>query len=503
MGVFRGSVRTGFVALAALALLGGARPAHAAPDAESAGERDTATLSARRHFQSGIKLYRDTNYSGALAEFEAAYREKPGPGSLQNVALSLKALFRYAEASQALQLLLDRHHAELGDGERAAVSEAIAELQSLVGRLKVRVEPPSATVSVNGREISAAEREEGVKLNVGEHVIVAEAPGYARASRIVRLAGQQTLVTEVALKASSGFLRVVTGGDEKAAIAIDGQPRGFGTWSGPVTPDIEHLVQVYRDGFEPFEQTVRVALGRTVSVDGKIATATRDASAAIPPSNPGTPGAPPPPRTATGFYGLLTAGVLSLNNAPLGLDVQKASQEMSVSTVGLRAGYRLWEPIAVEAVVDIGSLEANDVCQTSAADDSECYAERDFTLTSLRFGPNLRLFTRGETLRFAVGLGAGAVAHRIALDPTNSVDGASLSGGTASGFDPYFSFEIGGAFNYRHLLVELSLMAFVEGADHLSGAFDEGDERAVFSDGTLPMLGLGLKLGYSAWSPRR
>jgi hypothetical protein len=68
--------------------------------------------------------------------------------------------------------------------------------------------------------------------------------------------------------------------------------------------------------------------------------------------------------------------------------------------------------------------------------------------------------------------------------------------------DPYFSFEIGGAFNYRHLLAELSLMAVIEGADNLSGAFDKGDERGVFSDGTLPMLGLGLKLGYSAWSPR-
>jgi hypothetical protein len=192
-----------------------------------------------------------------------------------------------------------------------------------------------------------------------------------------------------------------------------------------------------------------------------------------------------------------------MNSAPLGLRVNAASEGSSLGTVGLRAGYRLSEPIAVEAAFDAGRVNGADVCQVNSDDEAGCYAQRDFTLSSLRFGPNLRLFTRGETLRFAVGLGAGVVAHQIDLDAATASDGVRLAGGTASGIDPYFSFEIGGAFNYRHLLAELSLMAFVEGADNLSGAFDEGGERGVFSDGTLPLLGLGLKLGYSAWSPPR
>src|SRR5688572_12729410 len=62
-----------------------------------------ATAEARRHFKLGIKLYQDTNYPGALAEFEAAYAAKPGPGSLQNVALCQKALFRYREAAATLE----------------------------------------------------------------------------------------------------------------------------------------------------------------------------------------------------------------------------------------------------------------------------------------------------------------------------------------------------------------------------------------------------------------
>src|SRR4051812_43425669 len=83
-----------------------------------------ATAEARRHFKIGIRLYQDTNYLGALAEFEAAYTAKPGAGSLQNVALCQKALFRYREAAATLEQLLSRHAAELSEGEQTAVRDA-------------------------------------------------------------------------------------------------------------------------------------------------------------------------------------------------------------------------------------------------------------------------------------------------------------------------------------------------------------------------------------------
>src|SRR5450432_2289645 len=110
-----------FAFLTALAPL----PVHA--DAPAADAIDPTT-EARRHFKIGVRLYQDTNYQGALAEFEAAYAAKPGPGSLQNVALCQKALFRYREAAATLDQLLSKHAAELSEGEQKAVRDAIAEL---------------------------------------------------------------------------------------------------------------------------------------------------------------------------------------------------------------------------------------------------------------------------------------------------------------------------------------------------------------------------------------
>src|SRR6188768_3096268 len=143
-------------ALSVACLLGVlARSAQADPvaegDASSAASAAEATSDARRHFKLGIKLYQDTNYPGALAEFEAAYAAKPGPSSLQNVALCQKALFRYREAAITLEQLLQSHGSELSEGETKAVTEAITELHGLVGSIVVNVEPSDAKVSIDGR----------------------------------------------------------------------------------------------------------------------------------------------------------------------------------------------------------------------------------------------------------------------------------------------------------------------------------------------------------------
>ncbi len=459
------------------------------------------TLNARRHFRVGVKLYRDANYKAALAEFEASYRDKPGASSLQNVALCLKALFRYAEAAETLRLLLERHRAELSEPEQRAVEAAASELAALVGRVFISVRPESAQLTIDGRPISREERERGVPLNVGEHTVALEARGYARQVKIVRLASQQELRQTFALTPNAGFLEIVAS-DPKAAIAVDGEPLAYERWSGPVKPDSEHLVQVYRDGFEPFEQTVHVSLGKTLHLRAPLGAATGvvdERSAAT-----GKPAAPPPPRAPVGYYALVALSVVGVNETPLDYKLTGAKADMSLPSFGLRGGYRISRSVALEAALDLGRLDAKDVCQPNhAAPESGCLAKRDFSLRSLRFGPNLRLMTAGETLRFAPSIGVGLVSHKLEIEPAVGVDGTQFSGGSASGMDPYFSLELAAAYNYRHLYLELGVIAFIEGARALRGGIDSSAEQAAFENGTLPMLGLTLKVGYSSWAPKR
>jgi hypothetical protein len=465
----------------------------AASTAAAATDVPDATIEARRHFKLGIRLYQDTNYPGALAEFEAAYAAKPGAGSLQNVALCQKALFRYREAAATLEQLLAKHAAELSEGEQKAVRDAITELNALVGSIVVEVEPSDAKVTIDGRAVPPSELRAGVEVNVGEHTVIADEPGYARLVRVVSVAsGQKKLPVEMKLKATDGFLNIVTQ-DRRAAIAIDGITRAFHVFRGGVKPDTEHLVQVFRDGYETYETTVKVALGATLDVHAELGPPIAGAEPESAPAQPGVLPAPPPSRVQKGYYGLLTLGVLGLGQHPLSLT--SARSDGAMGTLGLRAGYRLWAPVAGELMLDYGRLNV-DGATTATTDSTLMNPSRKYSLTAVRFGPNLRLMTTGKTLRFSSAIGVGVVHHKLLLDAVSG--NASYPGGSASGYDPYFLLELGIQWSLGRVLLGAEIVTLIDGASGLNKQKVE-DSSAFGSTNTLPLFGLGLHGGYSLW----
>ena len=250
---------------------------------------DAATLDARRHFKAGTKLYRDGNYGGALGEFEEAYRLKPGAGSLQNIALSQKGLFRYAEAAATLEQLLSKHGSELNEGEHKAVEDALSELRGLVASIKLRIVPETSRVLLDGRQLTPPEWATPLVLNVGEHALSVEAPGYAPEKRLLRIpGGQREVPVNVELRCVAGFVDI-TSNDPSATIAIDGMPKSRRAYKGPVEADGDHLVQVYREGVEPFEQNFQVGVCRTVVIRAML-----EGLDTAPPADPNDAAAPPP-----------------------------------------------------------------------------------------------------------------------------------------------------------------------------------------------------------------
>ncbi|HMJ13589.1 MAG TPA: PEGA domain-containing protein, partial [Polyangiaceae bacterium] len=462
---------------------------------------DEATQRARRHFQNGIKLFRENDYSGALAEFEAAYRAKPGAPSLQNIALCLKELHRYPAAAAALDTLLKRHAGELTDNERRAVNDALAELDSLTATLLVSVNPTGAVASLDGRALTATEQKLGVRVSVGEHTLSAEAPGYQRASQMVRVASGEKRPVDLRLRAVAGFISLETA-DPDAAIALDGKPLAFERWRGPVQNG-EHYVQVYKADHVPFEQRLRVVNGRTEHIR-------------VPPLERAdepepSPAEAPSANPQRGWYALGTLAGMGMLDAPQSFDEQSAEQ-VSGTMVGARGGYRLYNPIAIELLIEAGKNSVKNACSVDAGTPSEATSEPrasedcnqsgekkiDYDLISARIGPNLRIMSTGPSLRFISTLGAGAVFHK--LDVTRTVDQTreikNLKGG--SGGDPYFLVELGGQMNFGHLLLEAAASFYIEGMANL------GDSQVKYDPAVLKMIGLGVRGGYSQWrSPKR
>jgi tetratricopeptide (TPR) repeat protein len=467
-----------------------ASPSAPAPATDANRATDERTERANRHFQNGVKLYRDGNYGGALAEFEAAYELKPGASSLQNIALSLKGLFRYAEAADALKSLLLRHEAELSERERQAVRDAISELSSLVGSILLDVSPREARVVLDGRPIEQSELGEEIVLNVGEHTLSAEAPGYARAQRTFRVAGAKSRVpVRLTLKPTHGFVTIVAS-DREAAIAIDQEAKSYHRYTGPLSPGY-HLIQVYKPGFEPFEKRINVELGKATQIAAALGPPTEDEDEEQAQESESVAGSPGAKKTMRGWYGLVALSILTLDDAPRTLNIDNVDTRGGGS-IGVRAGYRIFTPVAVELLLDGGRHELKEACLDDSNNpcDGSNDVLADYRLDSARVGGNVRYMSSGRRLRFSSTLGVGAVRHKVQIDsPQNNPEIQPIR---EAGIDPYFMAEVGAQYNLGHILLELNLVAFIDGASNIGGN--------LFSTG-LPMLGLGLRGGWSEWKP--
>src|SRR4051812_19747663 len=195
---------------------------------------DNGTDEAKRHFTNGVHLFEDRNFAGALVEFEASYQQNPTAVALQNIAVCQKGLFRYAEAISTLERMLQAFKAQLSLEDKKAAEEAIRDMNALLGTVVLKITPPDARVSVNDATLSPEALKSPVRLAAGEYRVVAEAPGYARQERMLRVvSGQVDLPLTIALTPLSGTL-AVHAHDSQAAIAIDGAPVGYDEWKGPV-----------------------------------------------------------------------------------------------------------------------------------------------------------------------------------------------------------------------------------------------------------------------------
>lgn len=166
----------------------------------AAAQKGTPTwadkAAAQRLLREGNQAVGDGDYTTALGKFEAAKARYPSPKLLVNIGTTLRLLGRYAEAAAAFEAYLADPAAE--KGRVAEITRAVAEIDALVGRLKIVVREPDAKVRLDGKELAGWKSGDVVRVNPGEHSVVAERPGRPPSVRSLRVAGNE--VREVLLE---------------------------------------------------------------------------------------------------------------------------------------------------------------------------------------------------------------------------------------------------------------------------------------------------------------
>ncbi|UQA61562.1 hypothetical protein [Polyangium aurulentum] len=444
------------LAAATIATLGSATRARAEDKPAPAAEAPLSDTY-KRHMSNGVKLFNDHNYAAAVVEFEAAYAERPRASPLLNIALCYKSLFNYPKAIAALELALSKHGDTLDAPDRQAAEQAVAEMKTLIGYVVVSLDPPGATLLVDGEPQPPEALDKPLPLGPGRHRIGARAEGYASAEQIVTVtSADKSKPVRIALVAEKGWVVVKTD-DPEMIIAIDKQPMGQGEWTGLLAPGT-HIVQMYRpDGPEHTEQVLVVA-GKAIEVrPNKGGVPIELPRTGLPPPPPPPPSAKPLPEPPTrGAYAQATGGFFWMLN-----------EENAGGTAGARIGYRLSTRVGLELMFDYANIKVESAVPTVKV-----------PLSSARFGGGFRLMSAGRRVRFVATIGGGFAYNWLA--------GGKSPGGTAfANLDTGLELDFGGVL--LGLAAQQTLL--LGGADTVD--IELKDPRVLF--------GGGARIGFGTW----
>jgi len=190
-------------ALGALSLALGVaavEPAFAAPPAATAApaRADPAKAvdkkAAQKLLAQGNQLVGEGDYLGALEKFRGAYAKFASPKILLNIGTTLRQLGRNVEAAEIYeQYLADKEHDVAREND---VKRVLAEIDAVVGRILLQVVDASATVRLDGKQLDAAILGQSLRVEPGEHTVMAEKPGASPVVQSVMVkARQEHLVT--------------------------------------------------------------------------------------------------------------------------------------------------------------------------------------------------------------------------------------------------------------------------------------------------------------------
>lgn len=229
---------------------------------DPAASEGAAEVDARALFRRGAEAYAEERYPEALEAFDASYRAREVPVVLFNLAQTLRALDRPAEAIEAYRRYL-RTDAELDEARRAAVDAVIAELTPQVSLVRLEVFPDGAEVSVDGRSLGRAPFEDRVAIDPGERRLEVRAEGHVAITRELRLVPGDSTSVRLALReeAPVGTLRLhanVAG----ARVAIDDEPHGLTLTAEPLELRLalgRHELSIEADGYRTHAQDFELA----------------------------------------------------------------------------------------------------------------------------------------------------------------------------------------------------------------------------------------------------
>lgn len=235
------------------------------PPAGKPTPADEAT--AKKNFESALKLYGEGAYAEAQILFETSYKLSGRPSALKNVAQCQRSLKKFVESYETLEELLARHEAQVPAADKRAVQQAMEEIAVLTATIAVVVSQPDADVEIDGRPLGKSPLPKPKRVGVGAHHVKVTKAAFEPFEQDVSVASQEAKKIDVTLapEKTTGTLAVRDQGARDVHVFVDGEDKGPAPWEGEVSPG-EHTIEVKSARFASEPRKTRVTAKQRVEI---------------------------------------------------------------------------------------------------------------------------------------------------------------------------------------------------------------------------------------------
>jgi hypothetical protein len=220
---------------------------------------------ANANYDAGKLLFGDGDFNGALLKFSAAYDTSKDPVLLFNMVACEEKLRHYAKAVTYIDRYLAEGGALLTDQDRADAKSLRDTMQAFTAPITINVSEPDADVSIDDEVLGRSPLKAPVVVDIGERHIVVRKPGFKDFTTTLKVSVAASVDAQLVKEVHEGRLEVRA--PDGAAIKIDGNAVGIGSWTGTLASG-GHTLNVTAPQMRQYqtEVTLQDAQTRTVEV---------------------------------------------------------------------------------------------------------------------------------------------------------------------------------------------------------------------------------------------
>ncbi len=481
-------------------------PAPSEPNGQ--GEPDTVEAAYQRHMKNGIKLFKERKWDGAVAEFWAAYKEKPLGSPLINLALAYKQLKSSAKAIEVLELALEKHRTTLPADQVAAAEKEIAELKALLAWVTVKVEPDDKAVElyIDDRAQEPGSWSDPIPLEPGNRRFLARRRGYDDAKAQVQIvAGSKNPPVVLKLVQKDGRVRVQAKNPD-AEIHVDGQLEARGSYDSLLPRGVHRVAVKHGDDEHEIQILVRPGGSHVVTQDDDGELASPDEVEGDDDDDFGPPAVLEPLRGVYGYGGgtLLTT-FFSAGAGDETFEPHDGTERFGAAA-SLHLGYRVAEWAGFEFWGQYSDIRvAGTLRARQPGDDGGGIASFDdsqMILKSGRFGLLFRGWLPGRSwIRFTGTLGSGILVEQLSwrfgrsTGPLDAEPARGIFTNSDVEVGVFGSIDLGVEVEWSNVLFALMFQHTLQGTKHFDN--ERGDN--VFSERPMLVHGASIRVGYGLW----